>query len=181
MAVKNCYKCKEDKTTAHYIAVNSPMFSGSLPVCRECLAKMIAAAPPEERWNTVDKICQWADVPFIPEEWEKLYAANGNNTLGVYIAIFREQQYKHLDWYMYNEAYLQLQKEQRVEDAIPSLKEKQQADLRRKWGSNYDEEELMYLENLHKGILDSQNVVGALNEDQALKLCKISLIIEQEY
>ena len=47
MAVKNCYKCKEDKTTAHYIAVNSPMFSGSLPVCRECLAKMIAAAPPE--------------------------------------------------------------------------------------------------------------------------------------
>ena len=180
MAVKNCYKCKEDKTTAHYIAVNSPMFSGSLPVCRECLAKMIAAAPPEERWNTVDKICQWADVPFIPEEWEKLYAANGNNTLGVYIAIFREQQYKHLDWYMYNEAYLQLQKEQRVEDAIPSLKEKQQADLRRKWGSNYDEEDLMYLENLHKGILDSQNVVGALNEDQALKLCKISLIIEDK-
>lgn len=180
MAVKNCYKCKEDKTTAHYIAVNSPMFSGSLPVCRECLAKMIAAAPPEERWNTVDKICQWADVPFIPEEWEKLYAANGNNTLGVYIAIFREQQYKHLDWYMYNEAYLQLQREQRVEDAIPSLKEKQQADLRRKWGSNYDEEDLMYLENLHKGILDSQNVVGALNEDQALKLCKISLIIEEK-
>ena len=180
MAVKNCYKCKEDKTTAHYIAVNSPMFSGSLPVCRECLAKMIEAAPEGEQWNVVDKICQWADVPFVPEEWAKLYAANGKNTLGVYIAIFREQQYKHLDWYMYNKAYLQLQEEQRVEDAIPSLKEKQQNDLRKKWGSNYDEEDLMYLENLHKGILDSQNVVGALNEDQALKLCKISLIIEDK-
>jgi hypothetical protein len=29
-------------------------------------------------------------------------------------------------------------------------------------------------------MMDSQNVVGALNEDQALKLCKISLIIEQK-
>ena len=49
-----------------------------------------------------------------------------------------------------------------------------------KWGQHYDEEELEYLENLHKGMMDSQNVVGALNEDQALKLCKISLIIEQK-
>jgi hypothetical protein len=49
-----------------------------------------------------------------------------------------------------------------------------------KWGQHYDEEELEYLENLHKGMMDSQNIVGALNEDQALKLCKISLIIEQK-
>jgi hypothetical protein len=39
---------------------------------------------------------------------------------------------------------------------------------------------LEYLENLHWGLLNSQNIVGALNEDQALKLCKISLIIEQK-
>ena len=45
---------------------------------------------------------------------------------------------------------------------------------------NYDEEQLEYLENLHQGLLNSQNVVGALNEDQALKLCKISLIIEEK-
>jgi hypothetical protein len=52
--------------------------------------------------------------------------------------------------------------------------------MRQKWGHHYDDEDLEYLENLHWGLLNSQNIVGALNEDQALKLCKISLIIEQK-
>ena len=180
MASKICTKCKDEKTTAHFIAVNSLLHSGSLPICRECLAKMISAAPEEARWNVIDKICQWADVPFLPGEWEKLYQANGKDTLGVYIAIFRTEQYKTLDWMKYNNVYLQLLEEGRVEDAIPELKEKRLKDWRRKWGMGYDEEQLEYLENLHLGLLNSQNVVGALNEDQALKLCKISLIIEEK-
>lgn len=180
MASKVCYKCREEKTTSHYIAVNSPMFSGSLPICRECLSKMIAAAPENERWNTVDKICQWADIPFVPGEWEKIYQSNGKDALGVYVAIFRNEEYRSLDWEQYNKVYLQLLEENRVEDAIPELKEKQLKDWRRKWGIDYDEQQLEYLENLHQGLLNSQNVVGALNEDQALKLCKISLIIEEK-
>lgn len=180
MASKICTKCKDEKTTAHFIAVNSLLHSGSLPICRECLAKMISSAPEKERWNVIDKICQWADVPFLPGEWEKLYQANGKDTLGVYIAIFRTEQYKTLDWMTYNNVYLQLLEEGRVEDAIPELREKQLQDWRRKWGMGYDEEQLEYLENLHLGLINSQNVVGALNEDQALKLCKISLIIEEK-
>ena len=180
MASKICYKCKNEKTTSHYIAVNSQLFNGSLSICRECLSKIIAAAPMEERWNTVDKICQWADVPFIPGEWEKIYQSNGKDALGVYIAIFRNEEYKNLDWEMYNKVYLELLEENRVEDAIPELREKQIKDWHRKWGMDYDEQQLEYLENLHQGLLNSQNVVGALNEDQALKLCKISLIIEEK-
>ena len=180
MAFKKCTKCLEDRSTAHYIAVNSPLHNGSLPICRECLAKMISSTPQEERWNMVDKICQWADVPFVSGEWEKLYQANGKDTLGVYIAIFRSEKYNTLDWMKYNKAYLQLLEENRVEDGIPELREKQLKDWRQKWGVNYDEEQLEYLENLHQGLLNSQNVVGALNEDQALKLCKISLIIEEK-
>ena len=180
MASKICYKCKNEKTTSHYIAVNSQLFNGSLPICRECLSKIIAAAPVEERWNTVDKICQWADVPFIPGEWEKIYQSNGKDALGVYIAIFRNEEYKNLDWEMYNKVYLELLEENRVEDAIPELREKQIKDWHKKWGMDYDEQQLEYLENLHQGLLNSQNVVGALNEDQALKLCKISLIIEEK-
>lgn len=180
MASKICSKCKKEKTTAKYIAVKSSLHTGSLPICRDCLAKMIAAAEDNERWNTVDKICQWADVPFIPGEWEKIYAQNGKDALGIYIAIFRNEEYNKLDWSMYNKVYLQLLEENRVEDAIPELKEKTIRDLHRKWGIDYDEQQLEYLENLHQGLLNSQNIVGALNEDQALKLCKISLIIEEK-
>lgn len=180
MASKICIKCKVERTVANYIAVNSPLHSGSLPICRDCLAKMISSAPDDERWNVVDKICQWADVPFIPGEWEKFYQKNGKNALGMYIAVFRNEGYNTLDWSMYNDVYLQLLEEGRVEDAIPELKEKQLKDLHRKWGMEYDEQQLEYLENLHQGLINSQNIVGALNEDQALKLCKISLIIEEK-
>jgi hypothetical protein len=37
MAKKICSKCKEEKTIANFIATNSPMFEGTLPICRDCL------------------------------------------------------------------------------------------------------------------------------------------------
>jgi hypothetical protein len=48
---------------------------------------------------------------------------------------------------------------------LPSVKENRQKKLAQKWGKNYDQDELEYLENLHIGLLNSQNIVGALNED----------------
>lgn len=63
---------------------------------------------------------------------------------------------------------------------MPETKEYNFKKLRAKWGMHYDEEEIEYLENLHRGMLNTQNIVGALNEDQALKLCKLSLIIEDK-
>lgn len=180
MASKFCIRCKQEKTLAHYIAVNSILHNGTLPMCRECLGNLISMHKKDENWNFINKICQWADIPFVPEEWAKIYSAYGKEALGHYIALFRQEEYKTLDWQMYNEVYLILKEEERVEDALPTLKEKQIEKLRQKWGIYYDEEQLEYLENLHQGLLNSQNVVGALNEDQALKLCKISLIIEEK-
>ncbi|MBQ3945644.1 MAG: hypothetical protein II670_08565, partial [Alphaproteobacteria bacterium] len=52
------------------------------------------------------------------------------------------------------------------------------AKLREKWGGNYDNEELMQLEDLYNGILASQNVNGALQVKQAQQLCMISLELD---
>ena len=74
MASKKCSKCAIEKTTAHYIAVNSKIHNGSLPICRECIGQMISNEKDEgKKWNLVNKLCQWADIPFIPEEWDKIY------------------------------------------------------------------------------------------------------------
>lgn len=180
MAQKICQKCGLEKSTANYIASNSPIHGGSLPICRKCISEIIAAAPQEENWNIVDKLCQWADIPFVPEQWQKIYKGHGKEAFGMYASIFRSSPYNTLDWGMYNRVYLQLEEEERVEDAIPKIKEDEERKLLQKWGQHYDRSELEYLENLHQGMLNSQNIVGALNEDQALKLCKISLIIEQK-
>lgn len=182
MALKKCQRCGEEKTIANYIAVNNSIIhGGSLPICRQCLAKQLDEANKKGcLWNTMDKICQWADVPFVPEEFDKIYEGHGRDAIGFYISMFRGKPYNTLDWKMYNDVYLQLKEENRVEDAMPVTKEILRRKLSQKWGYNYDDESLEYLENLHQGLLNSQNIVGALNEDQALKLCKISLIIEQK-
>lgn len=180
MALKKCQRCGEEQNTAAYIAVNSVMHNGSLPICRRCLARQIDQVPQDQKWNVVDKICQWADVPFIPEQWDKMYQGHGRDAIGVYIATFRGKPYDTLDWGMYNNVYLQLKEEERVEDALPQVRAHSRKKLISKWGANYDDEQLDYLENLHQGLLNSQNIVGALNEDQAQKLCKISLIIEEK-
>ena len=181
MALKKCQKCGQEKNTAAYIAVKSIMFNGSLPICRQCLMDQLNKANAQgELWNVADKICQWADIPFIPEKFDEIYHTKGKDAIGTYMAIFRAKPYDTLDWKMYNDVYLQVQEENRVEDVLPTVKENQQKKLTQKWGKNYDQDELEYLENLHIGLLNSQNVVGALNEDQALKLCKISLIIENK-
>lgn len=185
MALKTCQKCGEAKTIPNFIAIeNSIIHDKQLPVCRECIKKIIQGAAQgtenNQTWNVGNKLCQWADIPFVPEQWEQCYQGYGADCFGPYCSIFRSAEYKTLDWQQYNDVYLQLKEQERVEDCLPELHEKKQEELRRKWGSTYDEEELEYLENLHQGILTSQNVVGALNEDQALKMCKISLIIEDK-
>ena len=181
MALKKCQRCGEELSTGAYIAVNSIVHGGSLPICRHCLAKQIDKAYSEGNgWNVVDKICQWADVPFVPEHWEEMYEGHGRDAIGVYISTFRGKPYDTLDWKQYNDVYLQIQEENRVLDALPEVREGLRRRLRQKWGQQYDDESLEYLENLHQGLLSSQNIVGALNEDQALKLCKISLIIEEK-
>lgn len=182
MATRKCQRCGQDKTVANYIGVNnSIMHKGCLPICRQCLAKQLdEAAAAGNLWNVADKICQWADVPFVPEEFDRIYEGHGRDAIGFYISIFRGRPYDTLDWGMYNEVYLQLRDEERVEDAMPRVQAAQKRKLVQKWGPNYDDQQLEYLENLHQGLLNSQNIVGALNEDQALKLCKISLIIEDK-
>ncbi len=163
---------------AHFINSNSIIHKGLLPICRECIAADIEQAPKEEQWNLTDKYCQWADVPFIPETWSKMYEANGAEAFGVYVAMFRDKPYNTLNWKQYNDVYLRIKDENRVEDALPLVKEEKERKMRQKWGPNYTTEELEYLENLHSGLLKTQNVVGALQEDQAIKLCKLSLMIE---
>lgn len=182
MAQKECLICKEGKSTANYIGIRSSLLNGVMPICKICVGKIIDSKNDDDRWNIVNKLCQLADIPFVPEEFEKIYQAhkNGADAFASYVYIFREKKYETLDWSMYNEAYLQLQEEQRVEDGLPELKAAKQEKLIRKWGPNYDDQSLIYLENLYEGIVNTAGIVGALNDDQVLKLCKVSLIIEDK-
>lgn len=148
-----------------------------LPICNDCVNEILSAR--DYSWEIIDKVCQWADIPFIVKEWTRIDELNGGKgTWASYARVFQDDCYKSLGWIDYNNQYIKLRQAGLIEDEIPLLDQKKYANLRKLWGANYSNEELTYLEDLYNGLKTTQNINGALQIDQAQKICKLSLEID---
>lgn len=168
-----CEKCGMMMAEKNFIQVRSPFFTdGYTPICTNCLTKLIELDG--SNWNAVDRVCRWLNVPFVPAKFEEIKEQNPFNYLKVYCEFFLDEEFKGIDWGDYFKAFSDLKQKGTLEDEIPLVSEAHRRELWQKWGPNYDDEALNYLENLYNGLLATQNVNGALQTDQALKICKIS-------
>lgn len=186
-----CQECGEEKAistdgglnsiSSKFLPINNFLFgSGYLPICNSCIEKRIRNVyDKEEYWNFLDQFCQLLNIKFDPSLWEKLHKTHGFKTFEVYANMMRSTTGEAVDWRESHKKYLASVKEQMLDEEIPELKQKKIKDLQEKWGSNYCEEDLTYLENLLTGIIKTQDVNGAKSYDEAKKLCKTSLLIEQ--
>lgn len=183
MKMRTCSKCGRSFGPSGFIPTRCQFFQDSvLPICRYCLTKEIKNCyntSADSAWNYINKIMQWADIPFIPEVWEDIYEGNEDEALITYCNIYQSEEHKTLDWTQYNEMYRTLQERNNMLEGLPKTKQYNYDILRNKWGHTYDEEQLDYLENFHNGLMNTQNVTGTLGEDQSLKLSKISLKIDE--
>lgn len=174
---ETCPKCGNRGGEDIFIRTKSVFYpSGYLPLCTKCLHEVL-----EEHgydWEWVDKLCQYADVPFVPKEFERIKDLNPTRPFKIYAETFLTKEYEDLGWGEYYQEFKKLKESGDIEDELPEIKEAKYRELREKWGFNYDEEELRYLESLYNGLLLTQNVSGALQNDQALKICKISLNLD---
>ena len=175
---KICNCCGEIKNVEGFTQTHSIFYpDGYLPYCNDCIEDYLREA--SWGWDAIDKICQWADIPFIVKEWTRLEELNGKeHTWPVYAKVFAADIYQSFGWGDYNKQYIKLREAGMAEDEMPLIYERKILDLKKKWGHNYSEEELYYLEDLYKGLLQTQNVNGALQIDQAQKICKLSLEID---
>ena len=96
-----------------------------------------------------------------------------------YASIFLSAEYDDLGWHDYYEAFRALKEQNRIEEELPEIAEHKWAALREKWGANYDQEALTYLEGLYNGLMTTQNVNGALQIDQAKKIAKMSYEVDR--
>ena len=175
--LKTCPRCQASQSSDAFAPTKSLFYpDGTLPICNDCIEAMLEQS--NFSWYDVNKFCQWADIPFIPKEWERLYEMNGAKTFPIYAEVFMQTEYEDLGWHDYYEAYRDLKAQGTLEDELPGLSEKKRSSLKQKWGANYDDEALAYLENLYTGMLTTQNVNGKLQSDQAEKICKISYEID---
>ena len=177
--VKTCSICGGTFGPEGFIKTKSLFYpDGYLPMCTDCIKQLLIEHNFD--WDLVDKLCRYADIPFIPAEFERLHESNGDNVFQVYADVFLSSEFEGLGWKQYYEEFLRLKEKGHIEDELPILKEEKRKQLKEKWGSNYDDEELQYLENLLDGLLQTQNISGALQFDQALKICKISLNLDSK-
>ena len=175
---KRCEKCGRILPLSQFSRAHSEFYvDGFLPWCNDCIAERIDAD--DGNWETVDRLCMWAGIPFIVREWERIKEMTlPTEAWPTYAKVFCSEDYISLGWGDYFRQYKKLKEVGLVEEELPEIREQRYRDLRRKWGENYDEEELNHLEDLYRGLLNTQNINGALQIDQAQKLCKLSLEID---
>lgn len=176
--LKECSCCHTQRPGGDFLTTDVWLYSdGLIPVCNSCIKDILIKA--EWNWVAVDKLCQMIDIPFIPKEFERLHEINGDDVFSVYAKIFQSSQFEGLGWADYFAQFMELKKLGLIENELPRIHEAKIKQMKEIWGGNYDEESLTYLENLFLGMLATQNINGALQTDQARKLCKISLEIDQ--
>ena len=174
--LKTCTHCGGAYGTEFYCKTKSLFFpDGYLPLCNKCVENILLEN--EYNWKIVDKFCQYADIPFVPAQFEKIKDMNQTNVFSTYASLFFEEEYENLDWQTYFYEFKKLKEQKMIEDELPGIREEKYKKLVEKWGP-YEFSELNYLEQLLNGLLTTQNINGALQFDQALKVCKISLELD---
>lgn len=176
-ALKTCNRCQAPQTPESFAPTKSIFYAdGALPICNSCIESYLEDV--DFDWGEVNKLCQYADIPFVPKEWERMRELNGSNAFPKYAEVFAQSEYEDLGWSEYFEAFRVLKASGELDDELPGIADKKRQQLQERWGANYDDEALRYLENLYNGLMTTQNVNGALQVDQALKICKMSYEID---
>ena len=177
---KTCKCCGNTRPTRFFLETKNTFLykDGYFDMCNDCIER--ALEKEDYSWEAIDTLCRTINIPFIPKKWEDLKKKNGDaNIFPLYAEIFSKGEYQAMEWREYDEKFRKLQSRGGIENELPLLDAVELRKLKDKWGGDYDEEELRHLEQLYNGLIATQNVSGAINGDQALKLCKLSLLIDQ--
>lgn len=74
---KSCLWCKETKAQAEYAPTSSLFFPDvTIDICYSCLNRRVKMTD----LHQVDKLLQWLDVPFFPDDWIETYELNEEKT-----------------------------------------------------------------------------------------------------
>lgn len=179
--LKKCNLCGQSFGPGGFAKTKSIFYpDGCLPFCNDCIDEYLETKDDDQKtiWEKVDKLCQMVDIPFSPKEWQNIYDMNPIGAFGRYTEVFLGTEYENFGWADYYQAFKRLREKGLAEKELPELREARLNEQRKRWGANYDEEAMDYLDQLYNGLLATQNVNGTLQTDQAIKICKLSYLID---
>lgn len=171
---RKCLKCRQDKPLSSFKETKSPFFPAHRSlICTQCYKKMVR---PDDL-DAVDALCRYLDLPFDPDVWTRLYKTNGEHTLSAYFETLRDDRYSSSNWSEENERWRLAREEGKLE--IAAFNEAKMRKLVKKWGGDYPQEDLFFLENFYDQIVASQNVSTPILKEYAKDLCEIELRIKK--
>jgi hypothetical protein len=81
--LKDCAHCGGSFGPEGFAPTKSIFYpDGVIPICNDCIDKLIDEHGGD--WYFIDKLCQMADIPFIPKEWTTIAEMNTVNTFYKY-------------------------------------------------------------------------------------------------
>ena len=132
--LKTCAHCGRQLDVSAFIHTNSLFYpDGYSPWCAQCIEELLVKN--EFNWDTVDKICQFLDIPFKPDLFEDLKSQNGSGVFPIYCAMFTSQSYEKFNWSRYFQHYQELERTREIESEIPLLRDEQRKNEQRRVNS----------------------------------------------
>ena len=181
-----CADCGSRLLISTYLSTKNPFIPyGKITICNSCLKKMIERnikSNRDKNWTYINKLCQWIDIPFIADKWIKLFEESGGSAPEAFInyaLIYTEKEYgDDIDWLKYNKEYIELKAQGLLTSTIEVFTEAKRKILKEKWGETYNDKRLIDLEALYEGVKNTHNITDPLRQNDAKKLCMISLEID---
>lgn len=170
-----CKICLKEQLLVEFARTSSDFFPDSyIDICFSCLEKRVNCRDMAK----VDKLLQWADIPFHPDDWIETWETNGEKTFRIYATKYGLNKYnKNTNWAEVNKIWLEREQNNVVKDNIKICNEESMRHLKERWGNGYTYDEYVIMENFFTELGKTQSFVTATQEDQAKMLCKISLTI----
>lgn len=182
---RECPCCKRLLGEKDYNEVKSPFFPDNhLTICRQCLSSEAQSREGEDGdmegvWDFVNRVCEWADIPFMPEEWTKLYEANPNGALGRYLDYYKTNPYARTSWQSYEDKWKKIIESGKTTDLHPVFNKEKIKQWAEDWGSSYSTEDYIKLDKIYEGLKKSFGISDVLKDDCARKMAKVSVEIDR--
>lgn len=169
---------------------NSPMFpNGKVPICKKCLAEMIDY----NDMNTIYTVLQTIDIPFFKNRWDEMCEKKPDNVFGNYVRMansgineFKGARYKdsifeksinnECTYLEGNDAEIYIDKLEK--DLLKDFKPTK--DMLLRWGTKYNPEQYLKLENFYHDMKDKNTIETPQEEDYLKKLAVISMKMDEE-
>lgn len=149
------------------------------PTCNSCISGILNYSSAVDG----DFFCRTYNIPFQPELWMRMAGEYKENTFREYILfIIDEGEYDTETkeaWKIVDEEWSLMTTHAELMSAIKPIKKAFIVRNHIKWGSQYNFEELISLENLFVKTLEANNVSNPMQVDAIKKACKLSVALDR--